>query len=289
MGNAKVFRYRRHPRSGGRGPDLGRFHAAPGPRRRPRARAGAASAQAVVVIGKDTRISGYMFEAALEAGLVAAGADVRMLGPMPTPAVALPDALAARRCRHRHFGLAQSARRQRHQVLLRARRKAGRRRRAGDRGRAGPAVHARSIPEKLGKAARIPDALTRYAEFCKASVPDTLSLARHGRSRSTARMAPPTRWRRRCFPSWAREVDGDRRESGRAEHQRGRRLDASRGTHRPCARNRRRPRHRLRRRRRPRADGRQRRPPARWRCADLPAGPRLAATAAACAVRWSAR
>ena len=43
---------------------------------------------ATVVIGKDTRISGYMFESALEAGLVAAGADVRMLGPMPTPAVA---------------------------------------------------------------------------------------------------------------------------------------------------------------------------------------------------------
>ena len=41
-----------------------------------------------VVIGKDTRISGYMFEAALEAGLVAAGVDVQMLGPMPTPAVA---------------------------------------------------------------------------------------------------------------------------------------------------------------------------------------------------------
>lgn len=42
----------------------------------------------IVVIGKDTRISGYMFEAALEAGLVAAGADVQLLGPMPTPAVA---------------------------------------------------------------------------------------------------------------------------------------------------------------------------------------------------------
>ena len=42
----------------------------------------------MVVIGKDTRISGYMFEAALEAGLVAAGADVQLLGPMPTPAVA---------------------------------------------------------------------------------------------------------------------------------------------------------------------------------------------------------
>ncbi|GAB3331215.1 phosphoglucosamine mutase [Marilutibacter aestuarii] len=41
-----------------------------------------------VVIGKDTRISNYMFEAALEAGLVAAGVDVQLMGPMPTPAVA---------------------------------------------------------------------------------------------------------------------------------------------------------------------------------------------------------
>jgi len=41
-----------------------------------------------VLIGKDTRISGYMFEAALEAGLVAAGMDIRLLGPMPTPAIA---------------------------------------------------------------------------------------------------------------------------------------------------------------------------------------------------------
>src|SRR5690606_3351588 len=41
-----------------------------------------------VIIGKDTRISGYMFESALEAGLVAAGIDVSLLGPMPTPAIA---------------------------------------------------------------------------------------------------------------------------------------------------------------------------------------------------------
>ena len=41
-----------------------------------------------VLIGKDTRISGYMFESALEAGLIAAGVDVRLLGPMPTPAIA---------------------------------------------------------------------------------------------------------------------------------------------------------------------------------------------------------
>jgi len=42
----------------------------------------------LVIIGKDTRISNYMFEAALEAGLVAAGVDVQLMGPMPTPAVA---------------------------------------------------------------------------------------------------------------------------------------------------------------------------------------------------------
>lgn len=41
-----------------------------------------------VLIGKDTRISGYMFESALEAGLVAAGIDIHLLGPMPTPAIA---------------------------------------------------------------------------------------------------------------------------------------------------------------------------------------------------------
>ncbi len=42
----------------------------------------------MVVIGKDTRVSGYMFESALEAGFVAAGANVRLLGPLPTPGIA---------------------------------------------------------------------------------------------------------------------------------------------------------------------------------------------------------
>src|SRR5665647_2825479 len=41
-----------------------------------------------VLIGKDTRISGYMLESALEAGLAAAGVDVLLVGPMPTPAIA---------------------------------------------------------------------------------------------------------------------------------------------------------------------------------------------------------
>lgn len=41
-----------------------------------------------VMIGKDTRVSGYMFESALEAGFVAAGMDVILLGPLPTPGIA---------------------------------------------------------------------------------------------------------------------------------------------------------------------------------------------------------
>ncbi|MBE8189507.1 MAG: phosphoglucosamine mutase [Candidatus Thioglobus sp.] len=44
--------------------------------------------QTSVVIGKDTRVSGYLFESALEAGFLSAGVDVGLLGPMPTPAVA---------------------------------------------------------------------------------------------------------------------------------------------------------------------------------------------------------
>lgn len=42
----------------------------------------------LILVGKDTRISGYLFESALEAGLIAAGVDVGLLGPMPTPAIA---------------------------------------------------------------------------------------------------------------------------------------------------------------------------------------------------------
>ena len=41
-----------------------------------------------MLIGKDTRLSGYMFESALEAGFVAAGVDVLLTGPLPTPAIA---------------------------------------------------------------------------------------------------------------------------------------------------------------------------------------------------------
>jgi phosphoglucosamine mutase len=48
-----------------------------------------------VLIGKDTRISGYLLESALQAGLIAAGVDVYLAGPIPTPAVAISRALCA--------------------------------------------------------------------------------------------------------------------------------------------------------------------------------------------------
>lgn len=131
--------------------------------------------QATVVIGKDTRISGYMFESALEAGLVAAGVDVRLLGPMPTPAVAhLTRSLRA------DAGIVISASHNPHEDN-------GIKFFSAQGEKLADAVEAaieaeleqpfRTVAsEQLGKAARVPDALTRYAEFCKASVPDSLSL-----------------------------------------------------------------------------------------------------------------
>ena len=81
-----------------------------------------------VVIGKDTRISGYMFESVLEAGLTAAGVDVVLLGPMPTPAVAYLHPNPARDGGYRHQRIPQPLHRQRHQVLLRRARRQGVRR-----------------------------------------------------------------------------------------------------------------------------------------------------------------
>lgn len=130
---------------------------------------------ASVVIGKDTRISGYMFESALEAGLVAAGVDVRLLGPMPTPAVAhLTRSLRA------DAGIVISASHNPHEDN-------GIKFFSAQGEKLADAVELaieaeleqpfRTVAsEDLGKASRVADALTRYAEFCKASVPQSLSL-----------------------------------------------------------------------------------------------------------------
>jgi len=129
----------------------------------------------VVVIGKDTRISGYMFEAALEAGLVAAGADVQLMGPMPTPAVAFltrtlgADAgivISASHNPHYDNGIKFfSAEGEKLDDATEA---------AIEAALDAPFFTAES--DKLGKAIRTRDAVGRYMEFCKASVPRRFDL-----------------------------------------------------------------------------------------------------------------
>lgn len=129
----------------------------------------------MVVIGKDTRISNYMFEAALEAGLVAAGVDVQLMGPMPTPAVAhLTRSMRA------DGGIVISASHNPHH----------------DNGikffsslgeklddvtelaiEAALEQPFSTVPsEQLGKAVRTRDAVGRYVEACKNSVPKDFHL-----------------------------------------------------------------------------------------------------------------
>lgn len=128
-----------------------------------------------VIIGKDTRISGYMFESALEAGLSAAGMNIRLLGPMPTPAIAYLT-----RTFHAQAGIVISASHNPFQ----------------DNGikffsRAGTklpdeielAIEAELeapmqtvAPDQLGKAERIDDAAGRYIEFCKSTIPFDINL-----------------------------------------------------------------------------------------------------------------
>lgn len=130
---------------------------------------------AQVIIGKDTRISGYMFESALEAGLVAAGVDVKLLGPMPTPAVALMT-----RKQNADAGIVISAS---HNPFH----DNGIKFFGADGSKLSDEIeHAiedeldRDIitvsSEKLGKVVRIDDAAGRYTEFCKATVPEGFNL-----------------------------------------------------------------------------------------------------------------
>jgi len=130
-----------------------------------------------VIIGKDTRISGYMLESALEAGLSAAGVSTALLGPMPTPAVAYLT-----RTFRAEAGIVISAS---HNPYY-------------DNGIKFFAADGTKLDddlelaieaeidkgmgcvdsEHLGKATRIDDAAGRYIEFCKSNFPNSLSL--HG-------------------------------------------------------------------------------------------------------------
>jgi phosphoglucosamine mutase len=128
-----------------------------------------------VLIGKDTRISGYMLEAALEAGFTAAGVNVLMTGPMPTPAVAyLTRALRLQ------AGVVISAS---HNPFE-------------DNGIKFFSANGQKLPDsvekaiearldhpimtvearQLGRARRIEDAAARYIEFCKSTFPNQLDL-----------------------------------------------------------------------------------------------------------------
>jgi len=128
-----------------------------------------------VLIGKDTRISGYLMESALEAGLSAAGVDIRLLGPMPTPAIAYLT-----RTFHAKCGIVISAS---HNPFH-------------DNGIKFFSPQGTKLPDeveleieacmdqpmqtvpsdRLGKAERIDDAAGRYIEFCKSCIPNDIQL-----------------------------------------------------------------------------------------------------------------
>ncbi|TQU97227.1 phosphoglucosamine mutase, partial [Xanthomonas perforans] len=135
------------------------------------------SKRPLVLIGKDTRISGYMFEAALEAGLVAAGADVQLIGPMPTPAIAfLTSTLRA------DAGVVISASHNPHydngiKFFSAEGEKLDDATEAAIEAALDEPFHTVES-ERLGKAIRTRDAIGRYIEFCKASVARGFTL--HG-------------------------------------------------------------------------------------------------------------
>src|SRR5690242_17129600 len=128
-----------------------------------------------VVIGKDTRVSGYMFESALEAGLVSAGAGVSLLRPMPTPAVAyLTRSLRA------SAGIVISASHNPHHDNRIKVFSAEREKLDDDVDAAleaeldAPSTTVAS--ESIGKVGRVADGVVRYAEVWKGAVPPALNL-----------------------------------------------------------------------------------------------------------------
>ncbi|MDO8494576.1 MAG: phosphoglucosamine mutase [Deltaproteobacteria bacterium] len=131
-----------------------------------------------IVIGKDTRLSGYMLETALASGIVSAGTDVMLVGPLPTPGVAFitqsmrADAGIVISGSHndyrdngikffdRHgFKLSEAQEKKIEEVF-----------------HSGKADEAKTTPEKLGKAIRIEDAAGRYVQFLKSTFPHDKTL-----------------------------------------------------------------------------------------------------------------
>ena len=129
----------------------------------------------LILIGKDTRVSGYMFESALEAGLVSAGVDVALLGPMPTPAVAY---LA--RTFNASAGIVISAS---HNAYYDNGVKffSGAGAKLDDDVQLAIESQLESVmkmvaSDQIGKVSRINDAAGRYIEFCKSCFPSQFNL-----------------------------------------------------------------------------------------------------------------
>ena len=171
-----LFWYGRYSRAGGRGADHSGLHAQAGLGQRSGFRPGGGrEGRCTVIIGKDTRVSGYMFESALEAGLVAAGVDVKLLGPMPTPAVALMTRTQAAEAgivisaSHnpfydngiKFFSAAGSKLPDEIELAIEA-----------ELEKTVTTVQSREI----GKVLRVVDAAGRYIEFCKSTVPEGFNL-----------------------------------------------------------------------------------------------------------------
>lgn len=128
-----------------------------------------------VLIGKDTRLSGYLLESALEAGLIAAGVDTLLVGPLPTPAIAYLtralrlDAGVVISASHNPFQdngikfFSGSGQKLSDAIELEIETEIE-----------APMVIAQ--PERLGKAKRINDAPGRYIEFCKSTFHNSLNL-----------------------------------------------------------------------------------------------------------------
>ncbi|WP_404365040.1 phosphoglucosamine mutase [Marinobacter sp.] len=128
-----------------------------------------------VLIGKDTRLSGYMFESALEAGLSAAGVDVKLLGPMPTPAIAY----LTRTFRASAGIVISASHNPHHDNGIKFFSAEGTKLNDGleediERWLDQPIEVCAS--SELGKAFRIDDAPGRYVEFCKSTVPNEFTL-----------------------------------------------------------------------------------------------------------------
>ncbi|MET3131325.1 phosphoglucosamine mutase [Oxalobacteraceae bacterium GrIS 1.11] len=139
------------------------------------AKAQTASVKPTVLIGKDTRISGYMLEAALEAGFSAAGVDVMLAGPMPTPAIAY----LTRALRLAAGVVISASHNPFHDNGIKF---------FSEQGTKLPDSVEQEIElaldepmacvasEKLGRAKRLADAQGRYIEFCKSTFPNELDL-----------------------------------------------------------------------------------------------------------------